>query len=27
LEDLRRAQQFIGDWLDNGHGAVGAGEM
>ena len=27
LEDLRRAQQFIGEWLDNGHGAVGAGEM
>ena len=27
LEDLRVAQQFIGDWLDNGHGAVGAGEM
>jgi hypothetical protein len=27
LEDLRRAQQFIGDWLDNGHGDVGAGEI
>ncbi len=27
LADLRKAQQFIGDWLDNGHGTVGAGEM
>jgi RimJ/RimL family protein N-acetyltransferase len=27
LADLRKAQQFIGDWLDNGHGSVGAGEM
>ena len=27
LEELRRAQQFIGDWLDNGRGDVGAGEI
>ena len=27
LADLREAQQFIGDWLDNDHGSVGAGEM
>ncbi|MDP6578692.1 MAG: hypothetical protein QF416_05445 [Candidatus Marinimicrobia bacterium] len=27
LDEMRKAQQFIGDWLDNGHGAVGAGEM
>jgi RimJ/RimL family protein N-acetyltransferase len=27
LADLRKAQKFIGDWLDNGHGSVGAGEM
>ena len=27
LDEMRKAQQFIGDWLDNGHGTVGAGEM
>ena len=27
LEDMRNAQRFIGDWLDDGHGVVGAGEM
>ncbi len=27
LEDLRSAHSFIGDWLDNDHSSVGAGEM
>lgn len=27
LEDLRLAHSFIGDWLDNDHSSVGAGEM
>lgn len=27
IEDLRTAHAFIGDWLDNDHSSVGAGEM
>jgi len=27
LEELRSAHNFIGDWLDNDHSSVGAGEM
>ncbi|MBC8344857.1 MAG: GNAT family N-acetyltransferase [Candidatus Marinimicrobia bacterium] len=27
LEELRSAHRFIGDWLDNDHSSVGAGEM
>ncbi len=27
LEEFRKAQNFIGDWLDNEHSSVGPGEM
>ena len=27
LEDIRKAHHFIGDWLQDEHGSIGAGEM
>ena len=27
LEDMRKAYKFVGDWLDDEHGTIRAGEM
>jgi hypothetical protein len=27
LEDLQKVHEFVGNWIDDGHGTIGAGEI